>query len=133
MATTFASFDFVPRRGAPDWRAVSSVDPARFLRGDVAPEELAHLSQLAAHLRGCALEPDARLSDGANAARFARAAALLSLTAELDGAAAAEDLRDAYDNLDALRAENEALRVRAARRNWAMRPCARSSEGFDLV
>ena len=115
-APMFASFAFAPRRGAPDWRAVLSLDPERFTSGAASAAELAALSSCGAQLRAAALEPDARLSDAANAARFARAASLLGLAAELDAAAAADDLRDAFDKLDALRHENQRLQARAPRR-----------------
>ena len=122
----FASFAFAPRRGAPDWRAVLSLDPERFASGAASAAELAALSSCGAQLRTAALEPDARLSDAANAARFARAASLLGLAAELDAAAAADDLHDAFDKLDALRHENERLQARAPARaklpHWRAAP-----------
>jgi hypothetical protein len=108
----YGAFEFAPRRGAPDWRAVQSIDAERFFRGVASADELSHLSACGAHLRACALEADPRAADAANGARFRAAALVLSLAGELDAAAAADDLRDAYDKLDALRAENEALRVR---------------------
>jgi hypothetical protein len=110
----FSSFYFAPRRGVPDWRAVLSLDPERYVSGAASAAELAALSAVGAQLRGSALEADARLSDAANAARFSRAAQLLSLASELDAAAAADDLHDAFDKLDALRAETERMQARGA-------------------
>lgn len=84
------------------------------MSGAASAAELAALSAVGAQLRGSALEADARLSDAANAARFSRAAQLLSLASELDAAAAADDLHDAFDKLDALRAETERMQARGA-------------------
>lgn len=127
-AMAFASFAFPQRRGAPDWRAVLSLDPERYLAGLASAADLQALQAVGAQLRGCALEPDARLSDGANAARFSRAAQLMALAADLDAAAAAEDLHDAFDKLDALRAERDAWQARAALRHCG----AQSAKAFAL-